>query len=215
VAQEEPKKEESSAPEQAADTDEHKKKGHKEKKPKKVTLSGEEHEALARKAAELDTLKDKLLRGAADYDNAKKRLARDKDEFLKYAFESTILDLLPVLDNFERALSHIDASDAKLKSLRDGFLLIDKQLVSLLTERGLKRIESVGKPFDPHQHEAVGRVETKDGEEGMVIEEALAGYELNGKLLRPSKVKVSAKPKAEPTEEKSEDNKEETEEGIT
>ena len=170
-----------------------------------VSISRAEYEELLKKAGELCTLQDKLLRSAADFDNARKRLVKEREDFLKFALEEVIYDLLPIVDNFELALSHIDASDGKAKSIRDGLVLVQKQLFSVLTERGLSRIQAVGKIFDPHLHEAVGHVIKQDEQEGIILEEVLAGYQLNGKLLRPAKVKISVKEATSETQEKSEE----------
>lgn len=169
-----------------------------------VQVSRSEHEELLRKASEFVQLQDRLLRSAADFENAKKRLIKEREEFLKFALESTIHDLLPVLDHFELALAHLELGDEKTKSIRDGFLLIQKQLLQVLTERGLKKISSLGKPFDPHVHEAVGHIVSTEKLEGIVLEEVLAGYQLNEKLLRPAKVKISTK-EEKVSEEKTEE----------
>ena len=174
--------------------------------PETVQIGRTEHEELLRKAEEFSQIQDRLLRSAADFDNAKKRLAKEREEFLKFALEGTIYDLLPTLDHFELAFAHLEENhDEKTKSIRDGFLLIQKQLISVLAERGLKRLETLGKPFDPHQHEAVGHVVSPEEPEGIVVEEVLAGYQLNGKLLRAAKVKVSVQSEALSSEEKSEE----------
>ena len=146
-----------------------------------------------RKASELEQVQDRLLRSAADFDNAKKRLAKEREEFLKFALEGTILDLLPVLDHFEYALAHLGVADEKAKLIREGFVLILKQLLEVLAGRGLKRFEVLGKPFDPNVHEAMGEVVSRDCPDGTVAEEVVSGYQLNGKLLRPAKVKISVR----------------------
>ena len=158
-----------------------------------VEIKRHEYEELLRKASELVELQDKLLRSAADFENAKKRLAKEREELFKFILEGTILDLLPILDNFDRALLHVNPGEEKIKSLCEGFRLIQKQLINILTERGVKRLEVVGKLFDPHAHEAVGYVVAEDKPEGIVMEEIVPGYELNGKLIRPAKVKLSRK----------------------
>jgi len=168
-----------------------------------VQISRAEHEELLRKVEEFAHAQDRLLRSAADFENAKKRLIKEREEFLKFALEGTIHDLLPVLDHFELALAHLDARDEKIKSIREGFLLIQKQLLQVLAERGLKKIDAIGKLFDPHLHEAVGHTVSKEKPEGTILEEILTGYQLNGRLLRPSKVKISTK------EEKASDEKSE------
>ncbi|MBI4394838.1 MAG: nucleotide exchange factor GrpE [Candidatus Omnitrophica bacterium] len=175
-----------------------------EKTPESIEIARVEYEELLKKANEFSELQDRLLRSAADFDNARKRLAKEREEFIKFALEDLIHDLLPVLDHFELALSHLQVQDEKSKSVRDGFLLIQKQLFQTLTERGLRRIETLGKAFDPYRHEAVGHVESQQKPEGIILEEALAGYELNGKLLRPAKVKTSIKEK-KGSEEKAEE----------
>ena len=169
-----------------------------------VEISRAEHEELLRKAGEFVQLQDRLLRSAADFDNAKKRLIKEREEFLKFALESTIHDLLPVLDHFELALAHLEVRDEKTKSIRDGFSLIQKQLRQVLTERGLKKVDSLGTSFDPHIHEAVGHIISPEKPEGIILEELLAGYQLNGKLLRPAKVKISTK-EEKVSEEKTEE----------
>lgn len=172
--------------------------------PKVIDLSPAEIEELKKKAADFAQLQERLLRSAADFENAKKRLAREREDFIKYAVEDFVFSLLPVLDNFNFALSHISGDDDKARSLREGFLLIQKQLQQVLAERGSKPVDSsAGKLFDPHRHEAVGSVCDEKKPEGTIIEEIQTGYELNGKLLRPAKVKISTHHEVQ--EEKSEE----------
>jgi molecular chaperone GrpE len=168
-----------------------------EKASGNIEISNHEYETFQKQAQELVELKDRFLRSAADFENAKKRLTKEREDFFKYALEDIILDLLHVLDNFERALNHVDQDDEKTKPIREGFLLIEKQLLSSLSERGLRRVETVGKPFDPELHEAVEHVICEDQAEGIVIEEVSSGYQLHGRLIRAPKVKVSAKKETE------------------
>lgn len=169
-----------------------------------VEISRPELEELKQKSSEFSQLQERLLRSAADFENAKKRLAKEREEFVKYALEDLIYQLLPVLDNFNFALSHMSGDDDKTRSMREGFLLIQKQLLQIVLEHGLKPIEiSAGKPFDPHKQEAVGSVVDPNKPEGTILEEAQTGYELNGKLLRPAKVKISTHHKSQ--EEKAEE----------
>ena len=167
-----------------------------------VQLSREEYETLSSKAAELTELKDRFLRSAADFENAKKRLMKDKEDYFKFALEGLIYELLSVLDNFELAMGHSDPQDPKIKPVYEGLKLIHKQLSSVLADHGLKRVESTGKMFDPHVHEAVEYVDHNSHDEGMIISESLAGYELNGKLIRPAKVRVAKKSEPSFSEEK-------------
>ena len=169
-----------------------------------IEIAKSEYEELLRKVGEFAQLQDRLLRSAADFDNAKKRLTKEREEFVKFGLEDIIQDLLPILDHFELALTHLQIEDEKTKSVRDGFLLIQKQLVQVLAARGLKRVETREKIFNPHIHEAVGHIVSPEKAEGIVLEEVLAGYELNGKLLRPAKVRISIKQKIQ-SDEKAEE----------
>lgn len=131
-----------------------------------------------------------LLRLQADFDNYRKRTQKEKAEIIKYASERVVGDLLPVLDNFERAIS---AAQIKpdFSAFSQGVELIFRQLQSALDKEGLKAIDAVGQPFDPNLHDAVQRVESEDHSENTVVDELQKGYYLNEKVLRPSMVKVS------------------------
>ena len=162
-----------------------------------VTLSKEEHQKLLDQSKELESLREKLLRSAADYDNAKKRLARERDEFLRFAQERFCRDLLPALDNFERALEHARGADQKVLA---GIQLIWKQLLDALALHGLKRFSVEGETFDPHRHEAVDRV-VEEGPEGVVVKGITSGYLLHDRVLRPAKVRLRVKPGEEKEKE--------------
>jgi molecular chaperone GrpE len=152
------------------------------------------YEELLQRVNELEGMKDRLMRGAADFENAKKRLQKDKEEFIKFSQESLIRDLLPVLDNFERALVHAgEAKDEKAKALTAGIQLVQKQLNEILKSQGLKRLQTKGQIFDPHQHEAVSHV-PEAGREDEITDEIEPGYLLHDRLLRPAKVRVRVKP---------------------
>ncbi len=136
--------------------------------------------------------KDKMLRALADFENAKKRLAKEREEFVRFSSETTMRGLLPILDNFERAIAHADSAGEPADSpLREGVMLIRKQLADFLAQQGLTRVESLGKPFDPHLHEAMGHVETEEHADETVVEEYESGYLLKGRLLRPAKVRIA------------------------
>ena len=131
---------------------------------------------------------DKYVRFQAEFDNYKKRSFKEKVDFIKFANEGLITELLGILDNFERGIKSAEhKKDYDL--LHQGVDMISKQLHSLLETKGLSRIKSLGQKFDPHQHEAVEVVEGDD--EGAVIEELQPGYLLNGRIVRPAKVKVA------------------------
>lgn len=159
-----------------------------------VTLSSEEYTELQRKVTEFEGLREKMLRTAADFENAKKRLLRERDEFARFSQEKILRHLLPVMDNFERALLHSeDVQDEAAKKVITGIQMVFKQFGEILKNEGLTRLETKGKIFDPHQHEAIGYVH-EEGKEDEIIEEIEPGYLLHGKLLRAAKVRVRMSP---------------------
>lgn len=142
------------------------------------------------KTKELEELKDKYLRICAEYDNYRKRTHREIKEVREIATEHLIKDLLPVLDNFERALQHIpDPEDAFVTGIR----MVFSQLKDTLMARGLLPIEAMGQPFDPNVHEALAQIESEQPE-GTVVQEYEKGYMLGKRVLRPAKVVVSKLP---------------------
>lgn len=138
--------------------------------------------------AEAENLKDQLLRARAEFDNFRKRTAREVERIRKTAAESVIHELLPVLDNLELALTH--APGVK-NPLTEGVKMVLQQLLDLLERSGLEPIEAVGKPFDPNVHEAVSQIASDDIPRDSVAQEYQRGYKLGGQVLRPSKVVVS------------------------
>jgi molecular chaperone GrpE len=151
--------------------------------------------------AQVDTLTqekaalyDQLLRRQAEFENYRRRIDREKVESYARARGEVLLELLPVVDNFERALSSLEKSETDAAGLRHGIELIHKQFKDALTKFGLEPVESVGQVFDPHLHEAVTIEPTDEHEENTIIEEFQRGYKLGEKLLRPAKVKVAASP---------------------
>jgi molecular chaperone GrpE len=154
--------------------------------------------ALEKLAEDARVAEDKYLRALAELDNTRKRLSREKADWLRYGHEGVVKDLLPIIDNLERALEAASAipegggPETGSKGLTEGVALILKQFLDALARHGIVPIESVGKPFDPNLHEAMQRVERKDAAPGTVVQEFLKGYLLHGRLLRPAKVVVSA-----------------------
>jgi len=157
----------------------------------------EELEELKRLAEEkdikLEEQKNQMLRLMADFDNFKKRAAAEREDIICFSNEALILALLPILDNFERAMRHSDNCKTIDEELLKGFALIKKQLEDVLTKIGLAPIKSLGKAFDPNIHEAVLTKEDPDKEDGTVIEEMQKGYTLRDKVIRPSMVIVAKK----------------------
>ncbi|NIM99745.1 MAG: nucleotide exchange factor GrpE [candidate division Zixibacteria bacterium] len=176
----------------------------KEVEPKSETeLLSEQLTQSEQKAKELE---DRLLRLAAEYDNYRKRTAREFETICRNANENLILKFLETLDNFERALESAKSSN-DYDNFHKGVELIYTHLKELLEKEGLKEIEAVCKPFDPNYHEAVTQCESEEHDEGVVVDEVCKGYMLNDKLLRPSKVVVSkAKPKPEKEEKEQTEN---------
>src|SRR6266853_6498999 len=142
--------------------------------------------------AERDTLIDRLARLQAEFENARKRTAREQQEFREYALADAVKELLPTLDSFERALQ---TSAGDKSDFRGGVELIYKQLQDALAKLGLRPIPAKGEPFDPHLHQAVELVDTDEVEDHRVLEELQRGYKLKDRLLRPSMVKVASNPK--------------------
>ncbi len=175
----------------------------KERDEELVTVEDKEAEREApEKAAEqaqtadagaLQELNNKYLRLYAEFDNYKKRVNKDKEELARYGNESLLYALLPAIDNLELALKH--ASCDPKTGVVQGVEITLKELQRTLEKFGLRRIEAAGKKFDPAVHHAMMQVEREDIEEKMVAEELRAGYLYNEKVLRPSLVAVSARPK--------------------
>jgi molecular chaperone GrpE len=138
---------------------------------------------------EKDVLQDRLLRLAAEFDNYRKRIDRDRRDQSEAAIAGALEDLLPILDNLERALEAPPAIDADID--RQGIELIRRQMVELVRKRGVTPIETVGAEFDPRIHQAVAHEYSPDHREGEVTQELRRGYMLGDRLLRPAMVKVA------------------------
>ena len=145
-------------------------------------------EQLEKEAAEY---KDKLLRKAAEFENYKRRTENDQLNLLKYAAESFIIKLLPIVDDFERSLQHID-NTRDFDSLKQGIKLVYEKLIKVLDEQGVKKIESIGKPFDVHFHEAIMQKKADGVEPHTVLDEVEKGYIYKDRVIRHTKVIVSA-----------------------
>jgi len=140
---------------------------------------------------ENSSLKDQYLRKQADFENFRKRMQKEKQEVVQFSNRQLLLDIVPVLDDFERAIKSAEESK-DFNSFHDGILLIERQFYNLLEQKwGLKRMDSKGSLFDPQFHEAIAAVESKEHAQAVVLEDFQKGYLLHDKVIRAAKVKVS------------------------
>lgn len=173
-------------------------------KPDQKTADGDHpdvadlNKKISDQEAEIDTLKkngqdlnNRWLRTQADFDNFRKRTIKEKADARKYRSQDLVTDLLEPLDNFKRALS-VDTATEEGTSLKKGMEMVMKKLEEALKKEGVEEIESLGKPFDPKVHQAVMQEKSEDHDPGLVIQVLQAGYLLNGRVIRPAMVKVSA-----------------------
>ncbi|HZL43699.1 MAG TPA: nucleotide exchange factor GrpE [Verrucomicrobiae bacterium] len=156
----------------------------------------EDVEDLKTRAAKADEHWNRLLRTTADFDNFKKRAAREKQDAVRYGNETLIQKLLPILDNFDMALAAAQTSpaDPSSQSVQTGIAMIHQQLRNILLEAGLEEVEASGQKFDPNWHEAVSQQETAEIPEGQVLHQVRKGYKLRDRLLRPASVVVAKAP---------------------
>lgn len=151
----------------------------------------EASDQVAELERQVDENYQRMLRVQADFDNFRRRTVKEKEDFAKYASAKLVEQLLPLLDNFERALA-VAVPDAQgSNSFVTGIEMIYRQMAQILEAEGLKPIASVGQPFNPEYHQAIMREEAEDQEEGIILEELQKGYMIKDKVLRPSMVKVS------------------------
>jgi molecular chaperone GrpE len=149
-----------------------------------------EEDRLTELQRQADENHNRFLRAQADFDNFRRRTQKEKEELAQYASLKLVSELLPVLDNFERALLS-GGEAAATNSFAKGIDMIYRQFAQVLESEGLKKIEAVGQPFDPEMHQAIMQVESEEHEAGTVVEVIQNGYWLKDKVLRPAMVKVS------------------------
>lgn len=160
-----------------------------------ASVTPEQLEELKSRAAKADEHWERLLRTTADFDNFKKRSARERTDAIQFANAALIQKLLPILDSFEMALAAAQTvKDEKTASLQAGIVMVQSQLKNALVEAGLEEIDAAGKAFDPALHEAVSEQETANVNEGQVVQQIRKGYKLRERLLRPAAVVVAKKP---------------------
>ncbi len=157
-----------------------------------VSLPKKEYEELKARSEERDAYCDKYVRAHAEFENARRRMEKDKTDYARFANDSLILDFLPILDNLETAEKHIkEAKD--FKAVQEGVDMIQIQMQKFLKDIGVERIKTLGCKFDPHMHEPLEAVEAEGKEEGEILSELKPGYKINGRLLRPASVRIAKK----------------------
>jgi molecular chaperone GrpE len=164
-----------------------------QKEEKIITLKESEYLKLKEDADKVKEHWDRLLRLQAEFDNTRKRLEKEKQDFVRFANEGIILELLNILDDLERSVELAESKGQDLTAFLKGVEMILAHLYEMLKEYGVKPIEAEGKLFDPHFHEALMQTENKDLPEHTIVEELQKGYLLNDRVIRTSKVKVSKK----------------------
>jgi molecular chaperone GrpE len=157
-----------------------------------VEDAAREEADVKKMATDLEDLRQTLLRRQADFDNYRKRIERERSEDSRRATARVIEGLIPVLDGFENALAA--HREAEYESYRKGFELIYKQLMDNVAKLGAKRIDPLGKTFDPHLHQAMDRAETTEHADGTILTVFQPGYEFHGRVLRPALVRVAVHP---------------------
>ena len=163
----------------------------KKEEAKELSPLEQLEEQISLKDEEILKQKDTFLREKAELENFKKRLTKEKEDFVQFANERLLKELLQIEDNLERAMA---APNATLESLKEGVEMIQKQFKDFLTNQKVEAIEALGKPFDPNLHEVLNQQESEEHEENTVIEEYSKGFTLNGRILRSAKVVISKKP---------------------
>ena len=172
----------------------------KKEEAKELSPLEQLEEQIRLKDEEILKQKDTFLREKAELENFKKRLTKEKEDFVQFANERLLKELLQIEDNLERAMA---APNATLESLKEGVEMIQKQFKDFLKNQKVEAIEALGKPFDPNLHEVLNQQESEEHEENTVIEEYSKGFTLNGRILRSAKVVISKKPAEKDEDENS------------
>lgn len=160
-------------------------------KDKEIKIKESEHARLIEEAAKY---KDQYIRLYAEFENARKRMEREKQDFIRYANEELIVEFLTILDNLERSVESARTNHQDYTAFVKGIELVMAHIHDMLKKNGVKPIETKGKMFDPHSHEVLMQEETDKHEDGLVLEEFQKGYYLGDRVVRTAKVKVAKKP---------------------
>jgi molecular chaperone GrpE len=173
-------------------------------KPKQISITDDELRSLQK---ELLEYKDKYLRLLAEGENARKRLQKERQEMTRYAVEGLIVELLRPIDNFENALRFAQEMSDEVRNWAFGFQMILTQLKDVLAQHGVMSFDSLGKPFNPHEHEAIEMVESTTQPPGIIIEESIRGYKMGDRTIRAARVKVAKQPAEKPTSSQEQNSK--------
>lgn len=161
------------------------------KEATEAATATEEGSELDHWRAQAEEHQNRLLRTLADMENLRRRVRKEQEDLAKYASLKVIENLLPALDNFERALA-VDKDSLTVESLLQGVNMVYRQMVQVFEQEGLQKIEAQGQPFDPHKHQAVMQADDPDYGSGIVVEEFQKGYQFKDRVVRPSMVKVNS-----------------------
>lgn len=157
--------------------------------------------ALAQAQSELAEIKEKYLRLAADFENARRRSLKDREETALFGHQNVVKELLPSVDNLERAIDHArQGGEGSQGGLLEGVELVLREILAALARHGVATVEALGHPFDPAQHEAMAQIEDASVPGNTVVQVFQPGYQLRGRLLRPARVVVSKPPESKPDE---------------
>jgi molecular chaperone GrpE len=167
---------------------------HEDHTPGDGATPGDSQAALEAKEQELAELKDKYLRALADNENARKRIRQQSEESVRIQREAILRDLLPIIDNLERAVEAARAGDGGSKTIIDGVEMVLRSMMDLLRAQGVTSLESVGQPFDPTRHEAVDHVASEVHAPNQIVQEFHRGYQIGDRVIRPARVSVSKGP---------------------
>jgi len=182
----------SSEEEEAAETEAKQEPSEAPESTEPVTLTAEEHRTLVEQSGKASENWDRFLRLNAEFDNYKKRAARDRLEAIKYANESLLESLIPTLDNFEMAMMAVDSATVEtIDSLKQGITMVHKQLRDVIKDSGMEEIDAANQAFNPAWHEAVSQQESEEVPEGQVLQQLRKGYKLKERLIRPANVIVA------------------------
>lgn len=165
--------------------------------PEEYELTVEQIEEWKNQASKAQENWDRLVRVSADFDNYKKRALKERQDAVRFANESLVQKLAPILDSLERALAAVDQTQSSAAdALKEGVALTYNQLRNVLSDAGLEEIDAAGQPFDPHWHEAVSQQPSAEVPEGTVLHQIRKGFKLHDRLIRPASVVVAKNPGA-------------------